>query len=144
MEQTLNAKQIKFIESYLIHFNATKAAIEAGYSEKSAATIGAENLRKPEIKKYIMDKQVQFVDECLITKNMVISELSRYAFRGRESSYTDVKARESVTALVKIGYYLGMELPVKTELQRKFEEAEISKIEDDVKLRNAYKLPFLE
>lgn len=144
MEQTLNSKQIKFVESYLIHFNATKAAIEAGYSEQSATSIGAENLRKPEIKKYIMDRQLQFVDECMITKNMVISELSKYAFRGRESSYSDVKARESVAALVKIGQYLGMELPVKSEFQKRFEEAEISKIDDDLKLRKTYKLPFIK
>jgi phage terminase small subunit len=144
MEQILNSKQLKFAESYLTHFNATKAAIEAGYSEQSATSIGAENLRKPEIKKYIMDKQIKFVDECMITKNMIIAELSRYAFRGRENSYTDVKARESVTALIKIGQYLGMELPEKTELQKKQEAAEIRKIDEDQQIRNTYKLPFIK
>lgn len=32
--------------------NATQAAIRAGYSEKTAYSIGDENLKKPEIKKY--------------------------------------------------------------------------------------------
>ncbi len=45
----LTAKQQLFIDNYLIHFNATKAAIQAGYSEKTAYSIGSELLKKPEI-----------------------------------------------------------------------------------------------
>lgn len=46
-------KQTLFIEHYLTHFNATRAAIEAGYSEDTAYNIGYENVRKPEIKELI-------------------------------------------------------------------------------------------
>lgn len=49
----LTAKQKKFCEEYIIDCNATQAAIRAGYSKKTAATIGAENLIKPNIQKYI-------------------------------------------------------------------------------------------
>lgn len=42
-------KQEAFVNAYLRHFNATRAAIEAGYSEHTAGQIGAENLKKPEI-----------------------------------------------------------------------------------------------
>ena len=45
----LTAKQQLFIDKYLIHFNATKAAIQAGYSEKTAYSIGSELLKKPEL-----------------------------------------------------------------------------------------------
>lgn len=45
----LTAKQQLFIDNYLIHFNATKAAIQAGYSEKTAYSIGSELLKKPEL-----------------------------------------------------------------------------------------------
>ena len=48
-EKTLSDKQQKFIEEYLIDLNATKAAIRAGYSEKTAQQIGSENLSKPVI-----------------------------------------------------------------------------------------------
>jgi phage terminase small subunit len=47
------AKQQLFIDNYLIHFNATKAAIQAGYSEKTAYSIGSELLKKPEISSII-------------------------------------------------------------------------------------------
>lgn len=46
---TLTVKQQRFIEDYLIHGNATRAAVNAGYSEKTARIIGFENLTKPNI-----------------------------------------------------------------------------------------------
>lgn len=51
----LSLKQKKFCEEYIISGNATDAAKKAGYSEKTAYSIGTENLKKPEIKKYIKD-----------------------------------------------------------------------------------------
>lgn len=45
----LTPKQEMFANEYLKHFNATSAALNAGYSPKTAYSIGWENLRKPEI-----------------------------------------------------------------------------------------------
>lgn len=45
----LTAKQRKFVLHYLSSLNASAAAREAGYSERTAAAIGYENLRKPQI-----------------------------------------------------------------------------------------------
>lgn len=45
----LTGKQQRFVDEYLIDLNATQAAIRAGYSEKTAYSIGDENLKKPEI-----------------------------------------------------------------------------------------------
>lgn len=39
----------RFCEEYLIDLNATKAAIRAGYSKKTASEMGYENLRKPQV-----------------------------------------------------------------------------------------------
>ena len=49
----LTEKQKQFADAYIELGNATKAAVEAGYSKKTAAVIGAENLIKPNIKNYI-------------------------------------------------------------------------------------------
>lgn len=49
----INARQKRFADLWLESFNATEAARKAGYSEKTAAAIGYENLRKPEIAAYI-------------------------------------------------------------------------------------------
>ena len=45
----LTQKQKKFIQHYLIDFNALQAAIAAGYSKKTAGVTGCENLKKPKI-----------------------------------------------------------------------------------------------
>lgn len=45
----LTPKQEKFCEEYAACGNATQAAIRAGYSAKTAYSIGQENLKKPEI-----------------------------------------------------------------------------------------------
>ena len=48
----LTDKMKRFVDEYVgpSRFNATQAAIAAGYSEKSASEIGYENLRKPQIR----------------------------------------------------------------------------------------------
>lgn len=46
----LTLKQKKFKTEYIKTGNATKSAIKAGYSKKTAYSIGSENLKKPEIK----------------------------------------------------------------------------------------------
>ena len=52
----LNEKQKRFCEEYLIDLNATQAAIRAGYSEKTAYTIGQKLTKKSEVKAYIEEK----------------------------------------------------------------------------------------
>jgi phage terminase small subunit len=45
----LTPKEQLFVSEYLKDFNATQAAIRAGYSKKTAYHIGYENLKKPQI-----------------------------------------------------------------------------------------------
>ncbi|GAA0230125.1 terminase small subunit [Metaclostridioides mangenotii] len=52
----LTPKQRAFCDYYISTGNATEAAIKAKYSKNTAAVIGTENLRKPNIKKYIDEK----------------------------------------------------------------------------------------
>ncbi len=46
----LTPKQAAFVNEYLVDLNAAGAARRAGYSERTAAEVGYENLRKPQIK----------------------------------------------------------------------------------------------
>ena len=80
MKRALTAKQEMFIKEYLIDLNATQAAIRAGYSEKQAAIIGFENLRKPNISSAIqkaMDERAAKID---ITSDKVLQELAKLSF----------------------------------------------------------------
>jgi len=51
----LTDKQEMFCLEYLVDLNATQAAIRAGYSEKTAYSIGNENLSKPELQEKIAE-----------------------------------------------------------------------------------------
>ena len=54
----LTPKQDAFVKAYLLNGgNATQAAIKAGYSEKTAKSIGQENLTKPDVQKAIAEHQ---------------------------------------------------------------------------------------
>lgn len=52
----LTPKQKKFCEYYIQSGNASEAARKAGYKEKNAPFMGAENLKKPQIKAYINER----------------------------------------------------------------------------------------
>lgn len=71
----LNAKQSRFVDEYMIDLNATQAAIRAGYSKKTAASIGDENLRKPAIAKNIAARQAILAETHGVTLKTLLDEL---------------------------------------------------------------------
>lgn len=84
-QKELTGKQKKFIDEYLIDSNATRAAIAAGYSEKTAYNIGWENVRKPEIKAEI-DRRL---DEVRMSKVAVLRGISDIA-NGDMAEFMDI------------------------------------------------------
>lgn len=72
----LTAKQQRFCDEYLIDLNATQAAIRAGYSEKTAAVIANENLRKPYISEYIEKRMATKQEELIADQDEVLRYLS--------------------------------------------------------------------
>lgn len=90
----LTEKQKIFCDEYIISLNATQAAIKAGYAEKTAYAIGAENLRKPKIQSYISERMEQKESSLIATQDEVLQYLTS-VLRG-ESRTTD-------TVLVGIG-----------------------------------------
>jgi phage terminase small subunit len=64
---SLNERQSKFCREYVRLLNATQAAIEAGYSEKTARQMGSENLSKPDIRAEI--------DKLMAEQSMLSSEV---------------------------------------------------------------------
>lgn len=90
----LTDKQKIFCDEYIISLNATQAAIKAGYAEKTAYAIGAENLKKPKIQSYISERMEQKESSLIATQDEVLQYLTS-VLRG-ESQTTD-------TLLVGIG-----------------------------------------
>jgi phage terminase small subunit len=76
----LNPRQQRFVEQYLIDPNATEAAIKAGYSPKTAYSIGNENLSKPEIAAAIRAGQQKVSEKAGVTAERIIAEHAKLAF----------------------------------------------------------------
>lgn len=72
----LTDKQKRFCEEYLIDCNATQAAIRAGYSERSAKAIGAENLSKPAIRAYIDERMEEHKKSLIASQEEVLQYLT--------------------------------------------------------------------
>lgn len=76
----LTAKQKRFCEEYVIDWNATRAAIAAGYSEKTAYSTGHENLKKPEIEAYIQEVKYKLEELSGISALRNLKELAKLAY----------------------------------------------------------------
>lgn len=72
----LTIKQKRFADEYIISGNATQAAINAGYSEKTARKIGSENLTKPDIKSYIEEQMKELEAETIADQTEVLQFLT--------------------------------------------------------------------
>lgn len=82
MSEKLQPRQQAFISQYLADKtrNATKAAIAAGYSEKSASATAARLMRNPKIKAVIDEELSVIRDASGVTAQKVMDELARMAF----------------------------------------------------------------
>ncbi len=80
MAARLTDRQKRFVLEYLIDLNATQAAIRAGYSQKTAYSIGQENLKKPEIQHAIQVEMDKRANRTEITQDRVLAEYARLAF----------------------------------------------------------------
>lgn len=83
-------KRKAFVVEYLKDKNATRAAIRAGYSKKTAYSIGGELLNIPEIAKIIEETQQEIAHKCGITVEKVLNDIEdcrvRAKFMGEHNS----------------------------------------------------------
>ena len=87
----LTPKQKKFCDEYLKLGNATQAAKNAGYSEKTAYRTGADNLKVPHILDYINARQEQIASKDIAD----IEEIMKYltdVMRGKIKDQFDLDA----------------------------------------------------
>ena len=117
----LTLKQQRFADEYIIRGNATQAAILAGYSKKTARSIGQENLTKPDIKKYI-DERLDELESSKIAKQEEILKYLTSLMRGEETEQTlrglgegeqmiddiEVSAKDRIKAAELLGKRYGM------------------------------------
>ena len=123
---SLTNKQRVFVAEYLTDFNATQAAIRAGYSQKTAYSIGQENLNKPEIKAAI--------EERIADRNEVLAGLTDIA-RGDMADLMAITTQGfTLQLMVKDPETGEMKINPNTKLIRKIKQkvtTYLAKKEDD-------------
>lgn len=92
MPEKLNERRKKFADYYLELGNATQAAIKAGYSEKTAYSIGQRLLKNPEVKAYIDRRRKEMENERIAGAREVLETLTE-VLRGKVTARSGRRAR---------------------------------------------------
>jgi phage terminase small subunit len=106
----LNPKQQLFVEEYLIDFNATQAAIRAGYSENTAYSQGPRLLENVEIQRGIEKGKQKLIKKLDIKKEDIIRDLIRI----KEDNIEDFPPH-ALKALEMLNKMLGFNEPDKID-----------------------------
>jgi phage terminase small subunit len=131
------AKQEQFINEYLIDFNATQAAIRAGYSVDTAYQIGHENLRKPDIKKEVQKRSQELLKDQTELAAKTIRELETIS-RSDITDYIIVGTDKKITKikdLSQIDTRAISALDVNEKVLKRDSEKEITILERTIKLK---------
>lgn len=89
----LNARQSKFVDEYIISGNATEAAINAGYSKRTAEVTGSRLLSNDKVSEKIRDRMEELQDEKILTQKQILVMLSEIA-SGQAKEYKDVVTKK--------------------------------------------------
>ena len=81
----MTEKQKRFCDYYIETLNATEAAKRAGYSQKTAYIIGAENLKKPQIRECI-DQRLAELETKRVANAQEVLEYLTSVMRGESKS----------------------------------------------------------
>lgn len=100
MSNELTPKQKKFADNYIESGNATQSAIKAGYSKKTAKSVGSENLTKPDIKTYI-EKRMKEIESYKIMDAKEAMELLTRIARGEEKETVIVGTADGLASTTK-------------------------------------------
>ena len=105
----LTDKQEKFCYEYVLHLNASKAAINAGYSESSSRQMGSYLLTIPNIQERIRYMQDNLAETAQLSALRVLKEHEKIAFNDEEKTADKQKSLDSINNM------LGYNAPTKNE-----------------------------
>lgn len=74
-DAVLNDRQKLFVSEYLVSRNATQSAIKAGYSEKTAYSMGGRLLKKVEIQNLINKKLEKVIAKLDLTPEKILQDI---------------------------------------------------------------------
>lgn len=74
-QRQLSEKQRRFVREWLVDMNGTRAAVRAGYSEKSAANTASRLMKDPDVQAYRNELLKAKFDELGITRHSLAVEV---------------------------------------------------------------------
>lgn len=122
----LTAKQDAFVKAYLLNGgNGTQAAIDAGYSKKTAQEIGSENLSKPMIKKAIEEHQKKNEENFIWSKSKKLKLLERIAevASSEDGEKGMINMQSAIAAIKEHNLMQGDNAPLETNNNIKVEQS---------------------
>ena len=114
----LTAKQKKFANNYIETGNATQSAIDAGYSKKTAKSVGSENLTKPDIKAYIAEKMREIESDRIMGAQEALEFLTNVV-RGKELE-TKVVTTQYDVSTVKVPTDVKTKISAAKEILKRY------------------------
>ena len=103
MPELKDAKRERFCQEYVQDHNKTKAAIRAGYAEKSARNRGHDLMMDPEVQERVRELDANISDHLGLTAAWVVSRWMRIADRAMQAK--EVKEIDPETGdVVIVGY----------------------------------------
>jgi phage terminase small subunit len=78
--KTLSAREQAFVQAFLVHNDATKAAIEAGYSPKTAPQIGYQLTRRPRVAAAIEAGRARIAEKYRISAERTLEEMATIGY----------------------------------------------------------------
>jgi phage terminase small subunit len=128
VDEELTEKQRLFCLLYLRNFNATQAAIKAGYSVNTAAEIGYENLTKPQIRAEIQRLKEIKAQSIMLSADDIVERYMRIAF----ADMTDFVEFGRVSVPV-----MGPYGPVEVENEETGEKQMVTEEVNDVRFKDS-------
>ena len=107
--RVMTNRQERFIREYVVDLCASKAARRAGYSCKSARSIGCRLLKLPQIQRKVAEAMEQETQDAALRREQVIAELKAVAFsKASDASGAELKVAQKLKALELLGKHLGL------------------------------------
>ena len=114
MSKKLSVMRKKFADEYIICGNATQAAIDAGYSKRSAKQTGSRLLDQAEIKEYIAERMKELEAESIADQTEILQYLTRV-----------IRDEETEEVLMNVGNFEQEVQTVKLSAKEKIKAAEL-------------------
>lgn len=99
----MNEKQSRFVDEYLKDLNATQAATRAGYSAKTASSIGERLLRNVEVKEELQKRMNARAKRTEITLDYVLTTIKETIERCKQAEPVMIKGPDG--EMIESGEY---------------------------------------